>query len=216
MSIRGAIFDFDGTLFDSMGIWETAGADYLATFSLLAEKDLPAKIKALSMRQAAAYLQERYALPLSVEEVMEGINRTVEDFYFHRAMPKEGVIPLLSDLEKKGVKMCVATATDRYQVEAALKRCHMLDYFAEIFTCTEIGHGKDEPYIFEQAATFLQTKKEETVVFEDAIHAARTAKAAGFRVVAIFDRHEKNPAELQALADVYLGSFSEAEKLCTL
>ena len=66
MSIKGIIFDFDGTLFDSMSIWETAGADYLSSLGYTAEEGLSEKLKAWSMMQSAEYLKEQYELPMSV------------------------------------------------------------------------------------------------------------------------------------------------------
>ncbi len=207
--IKGIIFDFDGTLFDSMSIWKTAGTDYLASLGLFAEENLSKKLKAMSLLQSAEYLKESYALSLTVEQIMDGVNKTVEDFYLRRAMPKENVMAVLSALQKKGIKMCIATATDRYQVEAALRRCDMLRYFDAIFTCTEVGHGKDEPYIFELAHSSMGTDKAETAVFEDAYHAAKTAKDAGFYVIGIYDRYEKRTGELRELADVYINNFSE-------
>lgn len=213
MSIKGIIFDFDGTLFDSMSIWETAGTDYLTSLGCTAEKDLGKKLKTMSLTQSAEYLKVNYALPLSAAEIMDGVNTTVEDFYFYRAMPKNHVISLLSVFQSKGIKMCIATATDRYQVEAALTRCDMLDYFDGIFTCSEVGHGKDEPDIFEIACKAMGTDKSEIVVFEDAYHAAKTAKDAGFYVVGVYDQYEKRTTELKALADIYVSRFSETDKL---
>ncbi len=216
MSIKGIIFDFDGTLYDSMGIWETAGTDYLAFLGLTAENNLSEKLKAMSLLQSAEYLKENYSLSLSTEEIIDGINKTVEDFYLHRAMPKENVIPLISALKDKEIRMCIATATDRYQVESALKRCNMLHYFDAVFSCTEVGHGKDEPYIFELAREYLGTDKSETAVFEDAYHAAKTAKNAGFYVIGIYDRYEKHTKELKALANVYVSDFTETDKLLNI
>ncbi len=209
MKIKSIIFDFDGTLFDSMGIWVEAGELYLRSVGKKAEKDLWKRLKSMSLLQSAAYLKETYALPFSIEEVIFGINKTVEDFYFYDAMPKDNIIPFLSELHDKGIKMCIATATDRYQVDAALTRCHMLPFFDAIFTCSEIGHGKDEPDIFEYALAYLQTEKTETAVFEDAYHAAKTAKEAGFPVVGIYDRYEKRTEEIKSFADFYMNDYSE-------
>ncbi len=216
MSIRGIIFDFDGTLFDSMSIWETVGTDYLASLGLLAEANLSKKLKAMSLLQSAEYLKENYAISLTVEQIMDGVNKTVEDFYFYRAQPKEHAATVLSALKERDIKMCIATATDRYQVEAALKRCDMLHYFDAIFTCTEVGHGKDEPHIFELACKRLGMDKSQTAVFEDAYHAARTAKNAGFYVIGIHDRYEKRTEDLKAFADVYISGFSEMDKLLSI
>lgn len=77
----------------------------------------------MSLLQSAQYIREKYQIPLSVKKIMEGVNRTVEDFYFHTVEPKAGVITFLEELHRKNIKMCIATATERYQVDAALKRC---------------------------------------------------------------------------------------------
>ena len=140
---------------------------------------------------------------------MDGINRTVEDFYFHTVQPKEGVITFLEQMKAQGIRMCIATATDRYQVDAALKRCGMGKFFSEIFTCTDVGHGKDEPFIFQKAMEHLQTTKADTAVFEDAYHAVKTAKAAGFITIAVYDSHETRQTELKAVSDLFLESFTD-------
>lgn len=103
--------------------------------------------------------------------------------------------------------MCIATATERYQIEAALKRCHLDSFFGEIFTCSAVGHGKDEPHIFEAALAWLGTGREDTLVFEDAYHAIQTAKKAGFRVAAVYDSHEPHQREIRELADHYIEQF---------
>ena len=109
--------------------------------------------------------------------------------------------------------MCIATATDRYQIEAALSRCGMADYFEEIFTCSEVGHGKDEPHIFRKAMEHFAADRGNTVIFEDALHAIQTAKADGFVVVAVCDNSEKRQNEIRELADYYIENFEQTEKL---
>lgn len=107
--------------------------------------------------------------------------------------------------------MCIATATDRYQIEAALKRCGMEKYFSEIFTCTEVGHGKDEPVIFRKAMEHLKTDRTCTAVFEDAYHALRTAKDDGFFTVAVYDSHETHRDEMRSEADIFLPNFNQTD-----
>ncbi len=213
MQIKGIIFDFDGTIFDSMGIWETAGKEYLASIGIEAEKDLHKKILTMSLAQSAEYMQSEYSLSLTMDEIMLGINKTVEDFYINRAMPKEGAIQMLEMLQAKGIKMCIATATDRYHIEAALMRCNMTKYFDGIFTCTEVGHGKDSPQIFEYACDHLGTDKNETAVFEDAYHAALTAKNAGFYVVGVYDKSEKKTEKIKEFADLYVDHLDQVAGL---
>ena len=209
--LKGAIFDFDGTLFDSMFIWDTAGEVYLRSIGIEPRENLQKVLKPMSLLQSATYIRECYQIPLTVEEIMDGVNRTVEDFYFHTVQPKKGVVAFLEQMKKQGVRMCIATATDRYQVEAALKRCGIEPFFSEIFTCTDVGHGKDEPIIFQKAIEYLGITKENTVVFEDAYHAAKTAKSDGFIVVTVFDSHETKQEELHSVSDCFLENFTQTE-----
>lgn len=216
MKIKGAIFDFDGTLFDSMSIWETAGEDYLRSINRTPKDNLRQILKSMSLLQSAQFLKTEYGLTQTVDEIIKGINQTVANFYFNQAMPKENVVAFLDVLKIKEVKMCIATATDHYLVEAALKRCHMLHYFENIFTCSEVGYGKDHPYIYNHAVAFLQTNMSETAVFEDAYYAAKTAKLAGFKLVGIYDEYEPQQNELKEISDIYLTDFLlEGETLWT-
>ena len=211
--IAGAVFDVDGTLLDSMSIWDTVGADYLRSIGFKPKENLNEVFKDMSLDQAARYYQTEYGVTLSVEEITEGVNALLEDFYRHRAALKLGAGELVRELSRRGVKLCVATATDRFLVEAALERCGVLSCFGRIFTCGEVGHGKNEPHIFEAALRFLGTVREETLVFDDALYAVRTAKKAGFPVAAVYDSHEKGQAQVRALADVYLENLAQLDKL---
>lgn len=205
--LKSLLFDFDGTLFDSMFVWDTAGEVYLRSLGKEAEADLQSVLKPMSLLQSAQYIREKYHISFSVEDIMAGVNRSVEEFYFHVVQPKPGVIAFLEELRRRNIRMCIATATDRYQVEAALRRCGLRHFFSEIFTCTEVGSGKDKPDIFRRAMEHLQTDRSSTAVVEDAYHAAYTAKRDGFPVVAVYDSHENRQRELLSLADVYLADY---------
>ena len=208
MKISGAIFDVDGTLLDSMSIWDTIGADYLRSIGYIPRENLNEIFKNMSLLQAAEYYRNEYGVTLRVEEIMSGVNAMLEQFYQYEAPLKPGAAELLARLRQNRVKLCIATATDRYLVEAALARCGVLSYFGEIFTCNGVGHGKDEPHIFEAALRFLGTERAESVVFDDALYAIRTAKEAGFPIAAVYDTHEKSQTEVRALSDFYLENLS--------
>ena len=108
--------------------------------------------------------------------------------------------------------MCIATATDRPLIEAALKRFDMCKYFSEIFTCKSVGHSKKEPHIYREAIKSLGTDKSDTVVFEDALYAAHTAKKDGFFTVGIYDSHEEGQMDMRALVDCYIDDYRTADR----
>ena len=212
MNIKCAIFDFDGTLFDSMFFWDSVGEIYLRSLGLEARPSFREDIRAMSLYQAACYVRKEYELPISEDQIMTGINKTLEHFYIHEVLPKPSVMEFLERMKKAGIPMCIATATDRYLIEAALRRCGMEHYFEAIFTCGEIGHGKDEPVIFQKAMEHFGADRSNTIVFEDAIHAVQTAKADGFTVAAVYDSSEKRQDEILELADCYIEDFEHSKE----
>lgn len=207
--LKGAVFDFDGTLFDSMYIWDTIGEDYLRSAGYSHREDINEILKPMSMYQAACYFRSEYGVTLTPEEIMDGVNRRIEHFYRDEVQPKKDACSFLQMLEDHGVVMCLATATDRYLVEAALTRCHMEKYFTEILTCASVGSGKDSPLIFREALNILGTDINETFVFEDAVHAVMTAENDGFRVAAVYDRYEEDQKKIIETADYYLTDYSD-------
>ena len=213
MRIRGAIFDVDGTLLDSMFIWDTIGETYLRSIGYQPKENLNETFKNMSLHQAARYYQTEYGVTRSIDQIMDGVNAMLERYYRFEVPLKPGVAELLERLRQDGVKLCIATATDRHLVEAALDRCGVLSCFGEIFTCNEVGHGKDEPDIFEATLRFLGTRREETLVFDDALYAVRTAKEAGFPVAAVYDSHERSQAEVCARSDRYREDLTQLVEL---
>ncbi len=207
--ITGAIFDVDGTLLDSMSVWDTIGEDYLRSIGYAPRENLNETFQTMSLRQAARYYQTEYGVTLSIGEIVDGVNGRLADFYHNRAQLKPGAGEFVRELSRRGVKLCVATATDRPLVEAALARCGVLGYFEDILTCTAVGAGKDEPLIYREALERVGGNRSGVVVFEDALYAARTAKRDGFPVAAVYDSHEKRQDELKTLADIYLTDFSD-------
>ena len=211
MKIKCAIFDFDGTLFDSMYIWDNVADTYLRSLGKTPTSTLREDVRALSLYQSACYFKKEYDLSLSTNEIVTGVNQIIERYYLYEVLPKAGVVEFLEQLKNSGVTMCIATATDRYLIESALKRCKMEHYFDAIFTCGEVGHGKDEPVIFRKAMESFDADLVETLVFEDALHAVCTAKADEFTVIAVADDSEMRQSEIYKLSDFYIESFENTE-----
>ena len=213
--IRGAIFDLDGVVLDSMGVWRDLGARYLARLGAKPEEGLADKLFSMSMEQGAAYLKERYNLAGSVAEIVGGIGRLVEDFYFHEVRAKPGVGRLMEVFAQAGVQMVAATSSPREHVRRALERNGLLGYLSAIYTTGEVGKSKHSPDIFDLAARgmgWLGFAPGEVVVFEDSLYALETAKAAGYWTVGVFDADgERDQEGMRRTADVYLARAEFAE-----
>ena len=208
--IKGAIFDIDGVLLDSMGIWDDLGARYLRSLDKIPEEGLNKILFSMSMEQGAEYLNEHYGLNKSVKETVEGIGRMLEDYYFYEVLLKPGAKEILEFLKSKSIKMAAATSSPRMHIEKALSRNGLLGYIEKIYTTSEVGVSKHSPDIYNLAADFLKTKSEETLVFEDSLYALKTAKEAGFVTVGVFDeKGESNQAELENQADLYLKKLDD-------
>ena len=207
--IKGAIFDLDGTLLDSMFIWDTIGEEYLRSLGKEPHEDLKETFMTLTLEEAAVYYREHYGVTLSVKEIVDGVNAMVEQTYRTKVTLKPGIAEYLAWLKENGVRMCVATVTDRYLVEETLERLGVRHYFSEIFTCAEVGFGKDKPVIYQKALEHLETEKRDTYVFEDMLFALNTAKTDGFPTVGVYDRHEAHQDDLKELADYYVLDFTD-------
>lgn len=208
MKISGAIFDMDGTVTDSMYVWADIGVRYLRSHGVTPAPTLWRDIKNMSLFETTAYFREVYGIRETDDEIAQSINDLVEPMYRNEVLPKPGVVELLDNFRVRGIPMALATATDRYLVEATLAKNDLLKYFKGIFTCTEVGAGKTDPLIYEAALKCLGTPKAETPVFEDAYYALITAKRAGFPTVGVYDASQTRDKEaLQREATIFITDY---------
>ena len=212
--IKGIIFDIDGVLLDSLGIWDDLGARYLQSIGVKPEEGLNEILFSMSMEQGASYLNEHYDLQKSDAEVHMGLSQMLEDFYFNEVLPKPGAKELLEFVKSKGIKVTAATSSPRIHIEKALERNGMLKFFEKIFTNSEVGASKHSPEIYNAAAAFLGTKPSETLVFEDSLYALKTAKNAGFNTVGVYDiKGESDQEGVRNTGDHYVKELTECPAL---
>lgn len=208
--IRGAIFDLDGTLLDSMSLWDTLGADYLRSLGKEPAEDLAETFRSFTLEESAQYYRDHYGVTLSVEQIVAGINGMIRQYYLDTVPLKPGAEAFLRKLHDRGVKLALATVTPCFLAKGALKRLGVLEFFSGVFACGPGDPGKEDPWIYRQAWECLGTQKGETIVLEDVFHALKTAKEDGFLTAGVYDGHEKRQQELRALADCFIQEYGDA------
>ena len=209
MRIEGAIFDLDGTLTDSMYIWNEAPKALVRKFGGEPPEDLARDIREMGRREASEYMVDTFCLPCTPKQVMEGVNALVTGEYRDRVPMKTGADTLLERLGALGVPCGIATASEAFQARDAMVRLGLWKHFLFAFSSLQYG-PKTGPDLYRAAARSLGSAPERTVVFEDALHAARSAKRAGFLVAGVYDPSaEEDQAALRALADWYVRDLGD-------
>lgn len=208
--IRAAIFDLDGVLLDSMGIWKDLGERYVKSRGFEPLPGMSEILFSMSMEQGADYLQSHFPLLGTAAEILAGLEAMLRDFYYEEVAAKPGAEGLLASLRGSGIKMAAATSSPRGHVTAALARNGLLDFMEAIFTTGEVGESKHSPKIYRTASRLLDAPPAQTLVFEDSLYALETAKKAGYRTVGIYDADGESRQEaLAAAADWYCRSLLE-------
>ena len=212
MDKRFAIFDMDGTLVDSMGFWRRLAGEYLESKGVkTVPADILKRIAPMTMGESAALFIEEFGLSGTAAEVEAEMNAMMEGHYRRDVPLKPGVRAYLKRLRDRGVRMCVASSTAEALMEACLTRLGVRDCFEFFLSCDSVGAGKDRPDVYHAAAGRLGGSPEDTAVFEDAPFAARTAKAAGYYVVAVRDGGDKDRWEkIKAIADESVSDWETA------
>ena len=130
--IKGVIFDIDGVLLDSLGIWKDLGSRYLKSLGIKPEEGLNDILFSMSMEQGTDYLKNHYQLNESCSDIHAGISKMLEKYYFEEVQPKAGAKELMGFMKQKGIRMTAATSSPKLHVEKALERNGMLKYLKKL------------------------------------------------------------------------------------
>lgn len=209
-NIKGVIFDLDGTLIDSMWVWDQIDIEYLSEKNLEVPKNLNDEIGHLSFNQVAVYFKERFKLKDSLDEIKQ---RWSDMAYYHYSTDiklKEGVVEFLKFLKESNIKIGLATSNSRDLLEVVLKNNNIYDYFDAITITDEVSVGKHEPDVYLLAAKKLNLSPSECLVFEDIVQAIKGAKKAEMKVIGVADsRNIDDRDEIISLTDKFITNFNE-------
>ena len=209
---EAVIFDLDGTLIDSMWVWDEIDKTFLAELNLEVPNDLDKALEGKSFTETAVYFKERFKLKMSVDEIKLRWHEMAYDFYVTKVPLKKGAREFLGWLKQENVKIGIATSNSRELVQEVLKALDIEIYFDEIRISCEVGKGKPFPDIYLKVAKELEVEPKHCLVFEDIPNGVRAGKKAGMTVWAIEDGQKveiKN--ELNRLADDYVTCYIEAK-----
>lgn len=229
--VKGAIFDVDGTLLDSMSSWFTVGVRYLRTLGIEADESLGLTLFSMTMTEAAQYMMDKFDL-MNVKEFRErlvsrlgehaGIDEiavffgeemaeSMRPFYKEEAVPRKGALELLETFDKVGIPMTIATSTHSDLLEPALERLGIAKYFKTLISASALAISKSTPVPFEMCLDAMGLEAGSDIwVFEDGLYAIKTVKEMGLSAVGIYDEISKDDWEdIREIADVHVKELDE-------
>ena len=211
--VKAVIFDMDGTLIDSTGIWHEIDKAFFAKRNIELPNDYAQHIVHLGLKQAAVYTKETYHLSESIQEIMDEWHEMSIDMYRYHVPLKPGSLELLKLFKRNNIKMAIATANDEPLYRPCIERLGIGDYFDEIADVNTAKEGKQSAKIYLDLAKKMGFKPEETLVLEDMPTCVKTAYKNGFITVAVFDNASKHyEQEKRSNSHLYINDFYELIK----
>ena len=215
MTFEAAIFDLDGTLLNSMNVWEQIDIEFLQKRGLPVPADYVVEICARSFEEAAQYTIELFGLPETIDDIIKEWNVMAAYEYAYNVKIQSYAMDYLLQLKSRGIKLAVATGLPKELFIPCLKNNSVLHLFDVLCSTDEVRHGKECPDVFELAAKRLRVVPERCIVFDDVLPAIKSAKMANMIACGIYDKYSAhNQTEIEEIADSYIFNFKEAPFPC--
>lgn len=213
--LKGAIFDLDGTLLDSLGIWEKIDIEFLGKRGILVPELYADKVSAMTFHEAAAFTVAQFGLSHSPEELIHEWHEMALYHYANTVKLKSGAEAYLRELHSKGIKLSIATSLERSLSIPALENNGVLPLFDNICSVSDVSRGKSFPDIFLHASSGLGISASECIVFEDVHVAASSAQEAGCKVCGVYDERtsQESLKRLEQTCDFFIKDYSQAPRL---
>lgn len=207
--IQAVIFDIDGTLVDSIGMWHEIDMEYFNVIEVPMPPNIQKEIEGMSFTEVAVYFKENFHIDdKSIDDIKLDWIRMAYEKYLYEVRAKRGAREFMRFLKEKGIKIGCATSNDRMLAEAALTPHGFMEKVDSLRSCCEVSKGKPAPDIYLKVAEDLGVDPKNCLVFEDIQNGIKAAKAAGMTVIAVKDEGAlKDLDEIMQLCDYYIEDF---------
>ncbi len=211
--INTLLFDFDGTLVDSMPTYASSMLRLLDENGIEYNSDIVKTITPLGLIGTADYFIN-LGLNMSREAVIEQMRKNMAEEYFYRIPAKSNVTAVLRSLKERGLSLNVLTASPHLTLDACLKRLDIYGLFDNVWSSDDFDTVKSDPEIYREAAARLGRSVDEVLFLDDNLNADIAAKRSGMRVCGVYDSSSDEYTEdIKAAADIYIYDFCELEEL---
>ena len=210
MPITGAIFDCDGTLADSMGMWRQVVEGLLVKRGMPVPPDFYERTEPVSLHDGCVMVHEEFGLGQDAESLYEELCADVRAAYA-RVPLLPGARDFLQELACAGIPMVMASSTPVRELRSCLETHGIAGFFKDVVSTEDVGgRDKEFPDVYEEALRRLGTPKESTWVFEDAPFGVQTAHKAGFKVVGLMNDHDgRREEDVAPWCDIYAHGYAE-------
>lgn len=208
--MKGAIFDVDGTILDSMNVWYKVTDSFFKLHGLVLTDEKAESYKEMTLEESLPQINNEFGLGMTFSEIFEKFRSLVAVEYANNIQLKSGVDTYLKKLHDGGIKIAVATSGYEGMCKSAFKRLGIIDYIDEYAFSSEVGVNKGQPDIYLLASRRIGVKPEECTVYEDIVLGIGTAKKAGFKTCAVYDDTNANETLLlKQLSDCYITGWKD-------
>lgn len=207
--MKSYLFDFDGTLVDSMPTFVSVMLRILDENHIHYQPDIMKVITPLGYAGTAKYYRQ-IGLSLPEDEILALMHRYAVDAYANTIPAKPHVKATLEELKGRGARLHVLTASPHSMLDPCLKRLGLYDVFENVWSCDDFNTTKSDPMIYQMAAERIGCPVDDILFLDDNYNADRTAKSAGMKVCGVYDASSKEyEQEIRAVTDHYIYDFSE-------
>lgn len=204
------LFDFDGTLVDSMPFYIGGILSELDKNNCKYGEDIIKIITPLGLFGTAEYFIKTFGLNIGIEELVETFKNNMANDYFYSIPAKSNVIDVLRELKENGASLNVLTASPHVTLDACLKRLELFDLFDNVWSCEDFSTTKANPEIYKMVAKKLNVNVKDVLFLDDNINADMTAKTAGMKVCGVFDESSADYVDqMKSVCDFYIYDFNE-------